>query len=432
MIRGDTMEPLVRCRKFVVGMFVALFALGHWGLADAMTQEELVLEALREKVAAHDKMLGALERIDWFGDFRLRYEIKNRANDNSLANDSDSAFDTARPRIRLRFGAKAHLYKDLDLIFRLSTGGNQGTSGNRTLGGTFDQEPIDLNLAYVSYKPSKWNLNGLTLEGGKVKNQFMKSEMVWDSDVTFEGITESYERKHGDTKLKLVFGQYILEETDRTPTTGGRQPVDDPLVIAWQGQAHQKTSFGKFKFAVAFYDYQNLTDNAITNQLGAGDGQRNSQVTATNVNTTNIRTLDFMGQWSTPLAGCHLKVFGEYAVNVDADAPAGNNTIADDLDTAWEVGAQFGHNKFKKFGDWKLKAMYRLVQQDAVFYALADSDFHDGGVNYKGVELQAKMALRKGIQINYTFWNAQNERGDVNGGKLDMNGMHQFDLKFKF
>ena len=426
------MTQFVKNGKFIVGFVVGLLALSFQGIATALTQEELMQEAIMEKIKSHDRLLEALERIDWFGDLRLRYEIKNRANDNSLANDSDGHLDTARPRVRLRFGAKAHVYKDLDLVFRLSTGGTSSTSGNQTLGQTFGQKAINVNLAYALFRPSIWGLNGLVLEGGKVKNKFMKSEVVWDNDVNFEGLTESYDKKLGDTKFRLVLGQYFLEETDRTPTTGGSQPVDDPWIAAWQGQLYQNTSIGKFKFAIAFYDYQNLTDNAVTNQLGAGDGQRNSQLTATNVNTTNVRTLDLMGEWSTPIRDKNFKLFGEYAVNLDADAVTGNNTIAQDLNTAWQIGFQYGHKKFKKFGGWKVKAMYRVVQQDAVFYALNSSDFHDGGTNAKGVKLQAKVALRKGVMVNYTFYSTKNERGDISGGQYDIPGHHQFDLKFNF
>ncbi|MDP7557780.1 MAG: putative porin, partial [Nitrospinaceae bacterium] len=321
-------------RKIIIGIIAILFLVSAVGTAGAITQEEL--EVMREKVEAHDRSLQILDRLHWFGDLRLRYEHNNRDNANSTANDGDSPFDTQRGRVRLRLGAKAHLYKDLDLLFRVSTGNTAATSGNQTLGGTSGKKEIDADLLYASFRPSFWNIHGLTLEGGIVNNQFMTSEVVWDEDVTLEGITEQFETQYGNTSLKLVLGQYVLEEMDRTPTTGGNQPVDDVWIAAWQGQLHQKTSFGKFKFALAFYDYQNLTDNAVTTQIGAGDGQRNSQVTATNVNTTNMRTLNLLGEWSTPILNYHLKMFGEYALNTDADAPAGNNTIADDLDTAWQ------------------------------------------------------------------------------------------------
>ncbi len=63
---------------------------------------------------------------------------------------------------------------------------------------------------------------------------------------------------------------------------------------------------------------------------------------------------------------------------------------------------------------------------------MTDSSFHQGGTNAKGIELGVNYAIRKGMQLGYTFFNTKNERGDVNGGKLDVPGQHQLDLKFSF
>ncbi len=414
-------------KKSITGFILGVCVLALAGATSAMTKQELQREALIEKVKSHDKLLETLQRISWFGDMRLRYEIVDRASDNSTANDADGHLDTDRARIRFRFGARAHVYEDLDFVFRLSTGGDTAsTSGNTTLDGTFGNEAISLNLAYGS-----WELmNGLIVQGGKVKNPFMKSEVVWDNDVNPEGLSEIYQKKSGDSTLQFVAGQYIVEETDRKNNIDS----DDVILLAWQAQLHQKTKAGKFKFAVAWYDYHHLTDqgSAITKQLGSGDGQRNSQVTGTDVNTTNMQTLDFMADWSSPIGSKHGNLFYEYAVNTSADAPAGNNTIAQDLDTAWQLGFKFGDKRVKKAGQWQIKTLYRVVQQDAVFYALTDSSFHQGGTNAKGIELGAKYAIRKGMQLGYTFFNTTNERGDVNGGKLDVPGQHQLDLQFSF
>ncbi|MBT4374117.1 MAG: hypothetical protein HOD16_00345 [Nitrospina sp.] len=414
-------------RKSITGFILGVCVLALAGPTSAMTKQELQREALIEKVKSHDKLLETLQRISWFGDMRLRYEIVDRASDNSTANDADGHLDTDRARIRFRFGARAHVYEDLDFVFRLSTGGDTAsTSGNTTLDGTFGNEAISLNLAYGSWE----FMNGLIVQGGKVKNPFMKSEVVWDNDVNPEGLSQIYQQKLGDTTLQFVAGQYIVEETDRKNNIDS----DDVILLAWQAQLHQKTKAGKFKFAVAWYDYHHLTDqgSAITKQLGSGDGQRNSQVTGTDVNTTNMQTLDFMADWSSPIGSKHGNLFYEYAVNTSADAPAGNNTIAQDLDTAWQLGFKFGDKRVKKAGQWQIKTLYRVVQQDAVFYALTDSSFHQGGTNAKGIELGAKYAIRKGMQLGYTFFNTTNERGDVNGGKLDVPGQHQLDLQFSF
>jgi len=421
------MNQIGIAKKIITGFILGVFVLVLAETTSAMTKEELAREALIERVNSHDKLLETLERISWFGDMRLRYEMVDRASDNSTTNDADGHLDTERPRIRFRFGARAHVYEDLDFIFRLSTGGDDAsTSGDTTLDGTFGNKAISLNLAYGSWE----FMDGLTVQGGKVKNPFMKSEVVWDGDVNPEGLSEIYQKKSGNTTLQFVAGQYIVEETDRNTTVDS----DDVVLLAWQAQLHQKTKTGKFKFAVAWYDYNHLTDpgRAITKQLGSGDGQRNSQVTGTDVNTTNMQIFDFMADWSSPLGSKHGSLFYEYAVNTNADAPAGNNTIAKDLDTAWQLGFKFGDKNLMKTGQWQIKTLYRLVQQDAVFYALTDSDFHQGGTNAKGIELGAKYAIRKGMQLGYTFFNTENERGDINGGKLDVPGKHQLDLKFKF
>ena len=413
--------------KISTGFILGVFILALADMTSAMTMEELEREALIERVTSHDKLLETLQRISWFGDLRLRYEMVDRASDNSTANDADGHLDTERPRIRFRFGAKAHVYKDLDLIFRLSTGvDGASTSGNTTLDGTFGNEAISLNLAFGS-----WELiDNLTLQAGKLKDPFMKSGVVWDNDVAPEGLSEIYQKKSGDTTLQFILGQYIVEETDRNNNIDS----NDVALLAWQAQLHQKTKFGKFKFALALYDYNHLIDqgSAITKQLGSGDGQRNSQIVGTDVTTTNMQTLDFMIDWSSPLGSKHGSLFGEYAINTNADAPAGNNTIAQDLDTAWQLGFKFGDKKVKKTGQWEIKTLYRVVQQDAVFYALTDSDFHQGGTNAKGIKMGATYAIRKGMQGTYTFFGTENERGDINGGKLDIPGQHQLDLKFKF
>ena len=411
----------------IIGFILGIFVFAFTGMASAITKEELVQEALIERLNSHDKLLETLERINWFGDMRLRYEMVDRASDNSTANDADGHLDTERPIIRFRFGAKVHAYEDLDFVFRLSTGGDDSsTSGNTTLDGTFGNKAISLNLAYGSWE----FIDDLTLHGGKVKNPFMKSEVVWDDDVNPEGLSEIYQKKFGDTALKFVAGQYIVEETDRNTTIES----DDVLLLAWQAQIHQKTKAGKFKFAVAWYDYNHLTDpgSAITKQLGSGDGQRNSQITGTNVNTTNMNIFDFMANWSSPLGSKYGNLFYEHAVNTDADAPAGNNTISQDLDTAWQLGFKYGDKNVNNAGQWQIKSLYRVIQQDAVFYALTDSDFHKGGTNAKGIELSAKYAIRKGMQLGYTFFSTKNERGDINGGKLDVLGQHLLDLKFNF
>ncbi|SVD13346.1 uncharacterized protein METZ01_LOCUS366200, partial [marine metagenome] len=105
--RKNIMSKIWIAKKIITGFILGVFILALAGTTNAMTKEELAREALIEKVNSHDKLLETLQKISWFGDMRLRYEIVDRASDNSTANDADGHLDTDRPRIRFRFGARA-------------------------------------------------------------------------------------------------------------------------------------------------------------------------------------------------------------------------------------------------------------------------------------------------------------------------------------
>ncbi|MBT5986871.1 MAG: hypothetical protein HOG74_09780, partial [Nitrospina sp.] len=74
-------------KKSITGFILGVCVLALAGATSAMTKQELQREALIEKIKSHDKLLETLQRISWFGDMRLRYEIVDRASDNSTAND---------------------------------------------------------------------------------------------------------------------------------------------------------------------------------------------------------------------------------------------------------------------------------------------------------------------------------------------------------
>ncbi|MBT3367143.1 MAG: hypothetical protein HN416_08310, partial [Nitrospina sp.] len=97
-----------------------------------------------------------------------------------------------------------------------------------------------------------------------------------------------------------------------------------------------------------------------------------------------------------------------------------------DLDTAWQLGAKYGKSG-KKFGDYDLKVIYRMVQTEAVFDVISDSDFHGGRSNARGFETGGSIGLAKGINLAFTYFDTQEERGTQRE-----NETFQADLKFKF
>lgn len=361
-----------------------------------MSEQELRLQALEEKQQANAALLEVLKRFTWQGDLRTRYQAEATKNGNAANELSRDRF-----RLRFRFGAKVHMYKDLDIGFRLDTPG-VGTidSGNATLDGSFGSKGIDLGQAYFQYSPTIMGIKTKIL-GGKFKPPFMKSEIIWDSDVNPEGLAEIFTMKTGNTTVDTIFGQFLLDEIN---------PGRDIYLMAYQGVLTQKTGIGKFKFAVGYYDAVNHEDPS-------------SAITAASlVNTSSaVEMLDIMGEWSEKIMGQKLTIFGEYEQNLGKLAN-GNP----DLDTAWQVGAKYGKSG-QKFGDWDLKVLYRVVQSEAVLDNISDSDFHGGRSNGRGIEAGGGFGLRRGVQLAVSYFNTEEERGAT----LE-NWTLQTDLKFKF
>ena len=415
------MIQLLKIKICAISFILSIFILALGNSATALTQEQLEKEAMMEKISSHAKRVEFLEKITFFGDIRLRWEVKNRDKSNS-SSPSKINQDTERARLRFRTGAKFHIDKELDMVFRISTGGvGSFNSGNQTLGSGLDKKDISLDQAYVSWSPNAW-----TIEGGKVKNRFMYSKMIFDSDLTFEGLTEVYKTNLGGNTLQLIGGQYFIEQNSRTTTT------DSSNIMLWalQGQLHSTTKIGKTKLALAYYAYDGLRGSPLDNDNGYGTGQRNSMNSSYLL--TDMKILDLMMELGTPIGSLYGKVFYEYATNTaeNADITAAN-TIAAGLDDAYQVGFRYGYKNLKKPGEWQGKFIYRKMEQNAVLSAFNDSNFHEGGTNAKGIQVGLKYQIRNGVQASYTFWDTENERNAVGNLPYDVQ-MHHLDLNFNF
>lgn len=385
---------------FLNTLFVLTFVCLFPFIALAETSEKDFLHAskriraLEVEQRANYELFEILKRFSWYGDLRIRFQSESTETP-GITDERD------RGRIRFRLGAKVHMLKDLDIGFRMSTGGlTSRDSGNQTFDGGFTHKPFDLDLAYFRFRPTFAGLDTV-FQGGKFKPPFMKSEIIWDSDITVEGLSQQFSKNFGDTELEANFGQFIYDELD---------PGDDIIILGYQGILTQKTDLGKFKVAIGYYDVQNTEDPATTF----------SGATLLS-NTSEVKVLDIIGEWSEKIWGQRLKFFGEYTKNI-GDLASGNA----DLDTAWQLGAKYGKSG-KKFGDFDLKLIYRVVQTEAVFDAISDSDFHGGRSNARGFEAGGSMGLAKGIKVAFTCFDTQEERGT----QRDNNTL-QADLKFNF
>lgn len=354
----------------------------------------------------------AAEEESWFERISLNADLRLRHESQFSEISAGDVPDRQRQRIRFRIGGKMHVLKNLDIGFRLVTGatdtitGTTGTGGgdpvssNQTLGNTFETKGFQLDRAYAAYQygPGKFL-------GGKFKNPFYTSQVVWDSDVSVEGLAQQFRFKATDrAEVFVTLGQFFIEEL----------PVDeqDTYLLALQvGIEHQLADAIKAKLAIAYYDYGNIRGRTLThatsgNTLGFGAEQNDYDI------------LDILGEVTFDL-GVPVKLLGQYVNNIDV--ASGNKQ-----NTATHFGIVVG-NKPRKLGDWRVRYSYRVVAADAVVDAFTHSDFHGGGTNSRGSEMGVDIGLAQGVALNFTYYNTQ-----VETGPKDDRQRFQADLVIKF
>jgi len=368
-----------------------------------MTQkqiEDIVGKAIAEKKP--DQIPDWVKKIKISGDLRYRHEsIDAKSGD-------EWATGQSRHRIRARLNVGAQVNEEMDAVFAVATGSADPVSTNQTLEDSFSHKGVWLDLAYFAWHPTN---SGLNVTGGKIKNPFYnvgKNQLIWDSDVTPEGIGANYTVALGKQD-KLNFngmGTWVDENS-----TG----VDTSL---WGAQTYVKHEFENKDYVLAgasYFDYGNIQ--------GRG-----------NLKSTWSTSSSFFGNNSTSSTFASdfdlLELFGEYkfAVNKTPVGVFGNfvkNTVASTSnDTGWLAGLKF--NEAKDPGSWELSYHYRDLQADAVLGALTDSDFIGGGTNGKGHTIGLTYQLHKNVQTALTSQISKRGENDDDYRRL------QADLLCKF
>ena len=128
--------------------------------------------------------------VTFKGDFRYRYQFDQ--DDTKKTATSSADVDRSRNRMRFRYGAYGKINDSMDFGFRLTTGGDGSVdSTNQTLKSDFGNYSISLDQVYAKIKTT----DSTTLTFGKMSNPFwtpQKSQLIWDGDVTPEGIAGTY------------------------------------------------------------------------------------------------------------------------------------------------------------------------------------------------------------------------------------------------
>ncbi len=421
--------------------------------ADTAEADKNVAAALLSPVAKAKELFSISPWVNNLAlsfDARLRYDIRQ---------GEDVTGDTSRrnrTRYRLRLGLTGDFSDNWFFGLRLETAAanrsNNVTFGadttsttvveskpgvfttKKTINGPFakNDDGIFVGQLYVGYRPTEW----LTLIGGRMENPFVRTNMVWDPELSPEGFAEQFKLKEGNVDIFANLGQFVYDDADPDNTFGNAPSHLDAYLFGWQVGARynfSKTTY--IQVAPTLYNYS-----------GGGDDfqGRFSNAVIPNGSINDLLVFDTPVEFGFTKFKLPWRIWGDFAYNLDAsdrahqaqlagDAPVGNHGFA------VQAGIAVGNVKHK--GDWEANVYYERTEAYSLDQNLIDDDFFDARVNIQGVRARGTYAFTDAISLTLTYGFATQIDSRIGTGastvSINTNPLRDFqiwmfDLNYKF
>lgn len=425
----------------------------------AEVTQDIIKHAQTNRWGINDALPSWISRIKISGDVRVRAEGEYLDEDNSQlyvdAGDNDGAptmldirNDRERARVRMRLAVKAKVNNSIEAGIRIASGNLQDpVSTNQTLGNTGSRYDVTLDRAYLKY--TNTNNDGydwLTVWGGRIPNPWFSTDLIWDSDLSFEGFAATarhnfaggdslYDITETNKEIFLTMGAFPIEEF--------AESSNDPWLFGAQlGGGITFNNQNQIKLGVAYYYYDDLqVDPAPLNTGSLFDfrapqniGQGNSLIEIQDPSSTSLllgyasdfELLGFtaQGELST-FAPYRLKLTGEYFENIGYDRNDVNELLGFDLKeetTAYQMRIDFGWPRLNQLGNWRIYGAYKYIERDALLAAFTDSDFHGGGTDAEGYVLGADYGLGQNAWLSLK-WISSDEIDGPEYRNIDCDGV---------
>lgn len=155
--------------------------------ADSERVKAASAKAYADTSAGKLNLSNSITELKLYGDGRLRYQYDqfDQQLDTPKNPTANNVNQRSRWRFRLRLGADIKLGSQFFGGVGLTTG-LASDSTMQTFTGGFDNYNIYINKVFLGWKPTNW----LTLIAGKQENPLYTTDLVWDPDITPQGLTE--------------------------------------------------------------------------------------------------------------------------------------------------------------------------------------------------------------------------------------------------
>jgi len=350
-----------------------------------------------------------VESLSLQGDLRLRHETFNHKSGGAAARQ--------RQRLRLRIGSTIRLPQNLSIGLRLASGTGEQGSANQSFDDAAGQKGIWLDRAFLQWSPCASEGRRCSLTAGKMENPLWRiysSDILWDKDVSPEGLGQSVEWSGEGGAFFLNAMQAPVDEDSGDEA--------DQWLLAGQAGGELGLAHGiRFRAAAALYHWINERMSDF-GQPTTNEGNR--RITGTNTLANEFSICELTGQLSAEAAGVPFRLQGTYIINT-----AASMGLRPKENTGYQVGAILG--MAKKPGSWETAYFYKFSRTDAAVADLADSDFGDGGTNRKGHILWAAYNIQDWLRVKAKFNSTEVISNALPPGEDDIN-RGQVDLSVKF
>ena len=411
--------------------------------------EKDVMAKLNYKVGERLGLPEWIDRFEWTGDMRLRYERDSftdanagpadfQSSENRNTNVSNTTEDRNRLRVRARLGANVKVNDWLISGLRITTGSAfDPVSPNQTLESVDSKFSFALDRAFLKAQV----LPSLSVSGGRIANPFFSTDLVWDPDLAFDGVAATFTPKFSDAwSAFATVGAFPIDEIQSSDTNKAK----DKWLFGSQAGLQWKSSQTTAKLGIALYEYKNVeglpntaTSPGVLNGTVPAFRQKGNNTFDIHSDPTSIATTTCGTGVSSTNTGCglaskfrelnltaqvdlaafnpvHVILTGDYVRNLGFDQSEmltrTNNSYKKENE-GYQLKLTVGMPEVVKANDWQVFGAYKRLEADAVLDAFTDSDFHLGGTDAKGWTLGASYGLGKNTWLTGRWFSADEITG---------------------
>jgi hypothetical protein len=354
-------------------------------------------------------------------------------------------------RARARLGVYADLTENTKAGVRLASGSDDSpVSTTQTLGGGLGKKSVWLDQMWISHKPVDW----LTVTAGRFGNPFMSTDLLYSSDLNFDGIAAQFEKKLASNRDLTLFGTLGLipleYSSDNSPSRSQEKMKSENkwLLGAQFGAEWKLDEDNRVRGALAYYNFRNISgqvsqpcalyagaDGCSTDWSRPAFMQKGNtlmllrDISLDPLNpagtpqpqyvglASKFRLVDLNLRWDTAVAGNNLRLDANFVKNTAYDSRdiwnragirgaivnnfgATGGTAQADFKSggnAYMLQATYGKPAPTARGDWNVLAGYKRIEPDAMPDGYNDSTFHGGGTNARGYFLGGSYAIDKNM-----------------------------------